>query len=255
MNCLLLLVALFALACASIRHFLQSAFRLQRLREQSSALKLSLLRQFATYPVYSQAKQRTGTAFGIVGLAVVLMGPVMKAQTAHFYAAQSTIGTGLDAGIAIDRAGSVYVTDGPNDRVLKETLSGGTYTQSTIVTLHGGSRPDGIAIDAKGSLYIASFGGNLVLKETFSAGAYIESVVPTSGLNSPSGVIVDGSGALYISDSGNNRILKESPTGNTYVESIVGSDLHWPTGLALDNSGNLYVGSYFSNTLLKEHLL
>ena len=203
---------------------------------------------------YAGQVWRMFALFIFMGAVAVSSVSYAEAQVAHFYAAQSTIGTGIDvpAGIAIDSAGNVYVTEQNSGRVLKETLSGGTYTQSTIVTLNAGSRPDGISVDANGNLYIASYGGNHIFKETLSAGAYIESTIPTRSLNHPSAVVIDGNGALYIADSGNNRVLKESPAGSTYIESIVASNLQWPSGLALDASGSLYVVNYYGNNVVKE---
>jgi hypothetical protein len=36
--------------------------------------------------------------------------------------------------VAVDCSGNIYVADTKNQRVLKETLSGGSYTQSTVGT-------------------------------------------------------------------------------------------------------------------------
>ena len=47
--------------------------------------------------------------------------------------------------VAVDCSGNIYVADTKNQRVLKETLSGGSYTQSTVGT--GLRYPGGAAQD------------------------------------------------------------------------------------------------------------
>jgi hypothetical protein len=58
--------------------------------------------------------------------------------------------------IAVDGAGNIYLADGLNARVVKETLSGGAYTQSTVGT--GLTQPSGVAVDGAGNVYIADTG-------------------------------------------------------------------------------------------------
>jgi DNA-binding beta-propeller fold protein YncE len=81
-------------------------------------------------------------------------------------------------GVAVDGNGSVYIVDyyyvvdyfgngfGAS-RVLKETLSSGNYTQSTVETssLNG---PFGVAVDGSGNVYLADTYNNRVLKEDFA---------------------------------------------------------------------------------------
>jgi serine/threonine protein kinase, bacterial len=61
--------------------------------------------------------------------------------------------TGLDdpRGVAVDRAGNLYVTDANNKRVLK--LPAGSSTP-TVLPFTGLSRPTGVAVDASGNLYV-----------------------------------------------------------------------------------------------------
>ena len=157
-------------------------------------------------------------------------------------------------GVAVDGNGNVYIADTGNNRVLKEVLSAGNYTESTVST-SALSLPLGIAVDGAGNLYIADSGNNRVLVERPSAGSYVESVVPASTLSSPSGVAVDGSGNVYIADSGNNRVLREIPVAGTYIESLVPtSALSVPLGVAVDGSGNLYIVDSYNNRVLLETL-
>ncbi|MGA2890184.1 MAG: choice-of-anchor D domain-containing protein [Terracidiphilus sp.] len=168
--------------------------------------------------------------------------------------AVSTSGTASPSGIAVDASGSIYIADSGNDRVLKETLTAGSYTESTVPT-SALAYPYGIAVDGSGSVYIADYGNNRVLKETLSAGSYTESTVPTSNLSYPSGVAVDGSGNVYIADTYNNRVLMETLSSGSYTESTVPtSGLNGPSGVVVDGSGNLYIADSGNNRVLKETL-
>ncbi len=254
MNYLLLLVALFVTAYAGRRHFLASISCLQRFYEQNSAFKPSLSGRFSSRFIYSQAKQQAGITLGVLGLAVIFTGSVMEAQTAHFYGGQSTIAGGLNypLAVAVDGTGSVYIADYKNYRLLKETLSKGTYIEQTIVTFNSSSRANGVAVDASGNIYVTDFNANVVFKETPAAGQYVQTTIPTSTLRNPSTTIADSAGNLYITDSGNGRLLKETLSGSTYVESVIATGLNWPAGLAMDNAGSLYVSNFYQSILVKE---
>ncbi len=92
-------------------------------------------------------------------------------------AAQSTVTSGgllNPRGLTSDGNGNLYVADTDNNRVLKETLSGGTYTESTIAS-NGLLYPIGIAVDGAGNVYIGDCFNGRVLKEVPSGGSYSES--------------------------------------------------------------------------------
>ncbi len=174
---------------------------------------------------------------------------------AYFSGAQSILassGLSFSFGVAVDGSGNVYIADTVNARVLKETLSGGVYSESTIGS--GLSRPIGVAVDGNGNVYIADHALNQVLKETLSGGFYTQSVAESSALDQPYGVAVDGSGNIYIADSANARVLKETPSGGSYTESTIGTGLSFPWGLAVDGSGNVYIADSNNNLVLKETL-
>ena len=118
-------------------------------------------------------------------------------------------GTGLSgpAGVAVDSSGDVYIADTGNDRVLRETPSGGGFfTQSVVVT--GLSGPTGLAVDDIGNLYISDTGNHRVLKETVSGSSYTQSIVLNSGLGSPQGLALDALGNIYIADATNKVVVK-----------------------------------------------
>jgi hypothetical protein len=137
----------------------------------------------------------------------------------------------------VDSGGNVYITDYGNNRVLKETLSAGSYTQTTVAS--GLSNPFGVAVDGGGNVYIADLGDNRVLMETLSAGSYTQTTVGT-GLNSPIGVAVDGAGNTYIADLSNNRIVKVDvvdPPTLTLPSTALGASSATQT-VTLANRGN-----------------
>jgi sugar lactone lactonase YvrE len=68
--------------------------------------------------------------------------------------------------IAADAAGDVFILEYEDDEyfsVVKETLSGGVYTQSTMPST--GQNPYAIATDTGGDVYIVSPGGGRLIKE------------------------------------------------------------------------------------------
>ena len=206
---------------------------------------------------YRQPSPFTRSAAGVLSAlfaaAYLVFATAAQAQTAHFGGVQTVLfssGLHYPAGVAVDSSGNVYIADNSSSRVLKETLSGGTYTQTIIGS--GLSYPDGIAVDGSGNVYIADHNNGRVVKETLSAGTYTQTIV-SSGLSSPSGVAVDTSGNVYIADSNNNRILKEVPSGSTYTQSTINtSGLTNPVGVTVDTSGNVYVTDTGHNRVLKE---
>ena len=166
----------------------------------------------------------------------------------------ASVGLTWPFGVTVDGSGNVYIADTGNNRVLKETLSGGSYIESTVA-LSGLANPEGVAVDGSGNIYIADTGNSRVLKETPSGSGYTESLVASSGLSSSGGVAVDGSGNVYIADTGNSRVLKESLSGSSYIESVVASSgLLQPDGVAVDGSGNVYIADTVNRRVLKETL-
>ena len=71
--------------------------------------------------------------------------------------------TGLrqPAGVVVDAAGDLYVTDSGNDRVVK--LGAGSSTQ-TVLPFTGLGSPHGVAVDTAGNLYVVDSSNDRVLK-------------------------------------------------------------------------------------------
>src|SRR6202044_2515147 len=109
----------------------------------------------------------------------------------------------------VDGSGNVYVADSYNFQIVKETLSGGSYTPSVVVSGLPGT-PFDVAVDGSGNVYFPNGIDNQVLKETPSGSGYTQSVVAdaaSNGLDSPWEVAGEGSGNVYITENGNEPVL------------------------------------------------
>lgn len=190
-------------------------------------------------------------------------------------------------GLAVDRAGNLYISDYPSHRVRKIDSTG------TIVTIagngthgstgDGGSailaqlqNPESLAIGPGDDLYIAETSGRRVRK--IDRNGMITTVAGTgeSGFSgdggpatqakfgSPRAIAVDDAGSLYIADAVNTRIRKIDSTGK--ITTIAGNgtvgnkgdggpaiaaELNNPRSIAVDRSGNLYIADSVNHRIRK----
>ena len=161
--------------------------------------------------------------------------------TAQYIGVQTVVDGALSApqGAAVDGSGNVYIADTGASQVVIETLSGGTYTRSTVGS--GLSSPAGVAVDASGNVYIIDTGNDRLLKEALSGGTYTQSTI-ASGFDAPDSVAVDASGNVYVADTANGDVVKETPSGGSYTQTrVTNSTSGNPLGVAVDNSGNVYI--------------
>lgn len=189
------------------------------------------------------------------------------------------------AGVAIDTAGNLYISDSNNQRVRKVGTNGiittfagngpggnvGNGIAATNATL---GSPLGLAFDVSGNLYIADYGASRIWMVntngiiTTVAGNGNRSYsgdggsATNAGLRFPIGLAFDTCGNLYIADAGNNRIRMVNANGiintvagngtNTYSGdggASTNASLSNPAGLALDSSGNLYIADELNNRI------
>ncbi len=148
-------------------------------------------------------------------------------------------------GVALDSAGSVYVTNqGMYGRVVK--LPAGSSTPA-VLPFSGLYEPQGVAIDSAGTVYVSDF-NNRVVK--LPAGSNNQTDLPIMGLNYPEGVAVDTAGNVYVADRGNNRVVKLDAGSNTQSD-LPFTDLNHPDGVAVDTAGNVYVTDTDNNRVLR----
>jgi sugar lactone lactonase YvrE len=163
-------------------------------------------------------------------------------------------------GIAVDRAGNLYVADQANNeiRMITPTSSDGA-TSWVVTTLAGGSANPLALVPVDGANDFATF-------------------------NSPTGVAVDTAGNVYVTDAGDETLRRIAPTtaggvtswavttlagGNSYLTSIelggpatgfssvpgyadgTGSAALFnnPCGIAVDGTGNVYVADANNNAI------
>ena len=166
------------------------------------------------------------TTFVIIGVAVVLTsgspsqtresGPQTTGSSLPLPAPPAQVAlsfTGLRRpwGVGVDSAGSVYVADSNNARVLK--LAAGSATQE-VLPFTGLNSPEGLAVDGAGSVYLADSNNERVLK--LAAGSTTQEVLFT-GLGAR-GVAVDSGGNVYVT-AYPTRVLKWA-AGSTTPEVL-----------------------------------
>ena len=192
-------------------------------------------------------------------------------------------------GIAVDRAGNIYVADADDNRVRKITPDGLIHTVAGTgmagFSGDGGpgtaaqlDHPYGVAVDALGNLYIADL-GNARVRKVGVDGAILTvagggSTVPDaagSGLPAvsakliqPRNLAIDNDGTFFISDFGAHRVFRVSTGGvlaaiaGTGKAGLAGdgapailAQLNSPAGLASDSNGTLYVADSGNNRIRK----
>ena len=122
------------------------------------------------------------------------------------------------AGLAIDSAGNLYVTDTDNGRIQK--FDGEGHLIATIGTPGSGQAqldfPRDVEVGPDGNVYVADTENHRV--QVFSAsGAWIATWggygTAPGQMGDPDGIAIDQSGNVYVADPGNGRIQKFSSTG------------------------------------------
>jgi sugar lactone lactonase YvrE len=183
------------------------------------------------------------------------------------------------AGIAVDKAGNLYVADYGNNLIRKITPGGlvstfaGSGMQGSVngpANLATFNEPTGIAVDASGNLYVADAGNNLI-REINAAGMVntlagsdstgsVNGAAAGSSFFDPVGVAVDVSGNVYVADAGNNmiRMISASGTVSTFAGNpgssggaLTSTLFNNPTGVAVDAAQNVFVAGYLNNNILK----
>jgi sugar lactone lactonase YvrE len=190
------------------------------------------------------------------------------------------IGSGFTspAGVAVDRAGNVFIADSGANAVYE--LVGGSGTPVSVGT--GLSKPDGVAVDLGGNLYIADTGNARVVEIPANGTALSTTqTVIAANLTPPLAISTGPLGSLYIAQAARlaryavrgippatqtavlstafiqPRSLAVDPTGDVFLgdattgeivefanytgtQTVIASGLTTPTGLATDPAGDLF---------------
>ena len=198
----------------------------------------------------------------------------------------SADGTGTNAsfnqpaGIALDSAGNIYVSDYGSSTIRKVTQAGEVTTLAGATGVTGSVNnigtnalffhPMGVAVDSATNVYVADYGNHLIRKiappnvvSTLAgiAGVFGSADGPGGLLYEPEAVAVDQAGHVYVADTGNAAIRMITSGGS--VTTLAGSPgslgktdasgtnalFYQPAGIAIDSAGYLYVADYFNNTI------
>ena len=190
--------------------------------------------------------------------------------------------------VAVDKDGSLYISDASN-KVIRKVTKAGVITTIAGVPGRAGyagdgglatkallTQPAGIAVDYSGNLYIADPSNSVVRKvnsagiiTTFAgngtAGYSGDSGPATKAqfqIGSPQGIAVDPAGNVYASDYQNHAIRKINAKG--IITTIAGTGapdyagdggpailakIWYPIGIATDNGGNVFITDSYNNTI------
>jgi sugar lactone lactonase YvrE len=186
------------------------------------------------------------------------------------------------SGVAVDRAGNVYVADTDNSTI-RQVTSGGVVTTLAGSAGQTGSadgtgnaarfnNPIGVTVDSSGIIYVADT-YNSTIRQVTRAGV-VTTVAGGAGqtgsadgtgsaarFNHPSGIAVDDAGNVFVADYYNSTIRQVASGG--VVMTLAGSAGHSgsadgtgsaarfdePSGVAVDNAGNIYVADLGNSTI------
>ena len=141
--------------------------------------------------------------------------------------------------IAVDNAGSVYVADQNNYRVVKLSIGNGSQL---AVYSQGGIAPAGLAIASGDVLWVTDASSSRIVR--YNAQGNMTASVPVLGNSvSASAVAVDGAGRLYYIDDTDPGVVQiDISSGNvTRLLNSTQPYLNRPAALSVDSSGNVHV--------------
>ena len=176
-------------------------------------------------------------------------------------------------GVALDPAGSIYVSDFLNHRVIRleegslmgSMMAGTGFFGSTLYQLKS---PSALHIDASSNVYVSdSYNSRVMFWRRNSSSGVLVAGSGTAGItlatfNHTGGIVMDSLGNLYISDYYNHRVMKWAPNATIGILiagiGLPGSGSHQldcPFGLYLDETNSLlYIADTFNHRIQRYNL-
>lgn len=156
----------------------------------------------------------------------------------HISPEQPDIDLGQPRGVAVDRAGNVFIVAWGHATVTEITAASGHRTTLTLSTMM--SDAAGIAVDGDDNIFLANVLAGTVT-EFEAAGGYAERKLLASGLKAPSGLAFDDAGTLFVAETGAEAVRAIHIGANGSPMETIPTPGIEPTGLYVDPSGNLFL--------------
>ena len=186
-------------------------------------------------------------------------------------------------GVAVDSAGTAYVSDTFNHLIRRITQNGTVSTMGGAVGVKGSidggltvsrfNNPTGIAVDSTGNVYVADSTnatirkistGNVTSTYAGTAGSFGSAngaALTVARFNQPNGVAVDSTGVVYVADTFSHTIRRITVAGDvSTLAGLAGSSgsvdgtgaaarFNQPNGIAVDGAANLYIADSQNRTI------
>jgi DNA-binding beta-propeller fold protein YncE len=155
-------------------------------------------------------------------------------------------------GLALDKAGNIYIADTGNNTVRKIYPNGTCETVSSDATF---SAPYGVAVADDGTVYVSDNYSDCIKMirngkcEVIAGrvGGFADGVGQDAKFSSPQGIDLDLDGNIIVADSKNNAIRRVDQ--KTFAVTTVAEGFQSPYGVAIDKKGNIFVADYGNNAI------
>jgi len=150
-----------------------------------------------------------------------------------------TNGVNAPAGVAVDGAGALYVTNEGNNTV---TVYPHGATSPSLTISSGISGPYGIAVDSSGEGFVSNLNTNTITAYKAGATSAFETI-DFSNYGQAVGVGVDGSDNIWVACDSSNGVF-EIPAGSQTVQNSGLTSLNGPISVSFGKRNVIYVSNF-----------